>query len=193
MHYSGHTRLSIPGFSTSFEVFPGFFVPVDVPGTFREEDADVDFQYPQSIMAGYSWRPTPEWNFEVNVNWTDWDNLNTLTLHQPSGDVALPFNWESSFFYSFGATRYLPNGFRVSAGYIYSENSVPNESFSPLVPDSNRHVISVGVGQERDRISWDLSYQYAYGPHRKIDNGTLANGTYRFESHAIALTLGYRF
>jgi len=184
----GHARVRIPGFSVATP-----FGPFAVPRTESEDDADLQFRFPQTITAGYSFRPTPDWNFEVDIDWADWDNLNTLTLHRTSGDVPLPFNWESSFMYSFGATRKLPRGFSVSAGYIYSENSVPNESFNPLVPDSNRHVLSVGIGQQMDKVSWDLAYQYAYGPHRRIDNGTLADGVYRFQSHAVTLSLGYRF
>lgn len=164
-----------------------------MPGVDRREAAHVDYQFPQTVTAGYSFRPTPDWNFEVNIDWTDWDSLNTLTLHQRrSEDVVLPFNWESSFMYQFGATRKLGD-FRVSAGYFFSENSVPNESFSPLVPDSNRHIFSVGVGQETKHFSWDLAYQYVHGPSRTIEKGSLADGTYRFESHALTFTLGYRF
>ena len=185
---SGHSRVRIPAFDVATPIGP-----FTVPRLETEEDGNVDFNFPQTITVGYSFRPTPDWNFEFNLDWTDWDSLNTLTLNQKSGDLALPFNWESSFLYQFGVTRSLPMWFNVSAGYIYSENSVPNESFSPLIPDSNRHVISFGVGQRFDHLSWDLAYQYAYGPHRRIDNGTLANGTYRFESHAVSLTLGYAF
>jgi long-chain fatty acid transport protein len=185
---NGHSRVRIPGFSVATP-----FGPFAVPRVENEEDSDLEFRFPQTITAGYSFRPTPDWNFEFDIDWTDWDNLNTLTLHRTSGDVALPFNWESSFMYSFGATRKLPRGFSVSAGYIYSENSVPNESFNPLVPDSNRHVFSVGFGQQMEKLSWDFAYQYAYGPHRRIDNGTLADGVYRFQSHAVTFSLGYRF
>jgi long-chain fatty acid transport protein len=186
--FSGHTRVRIPEFTVATPVGP--FV---VPRFEREDDADLEFNFPQTIVLGYSFRPTPDWNLEFNLDWTDWDSLNTLTVRQTSGDVALPFNWESSFMYAFGATRKLPLGFSVSAGYIYSENSVPNESFNPLIPDSNRHVLSVGIGQSLQRFDWQCAYQYAYGPHRRIDNGTLGNGDYRFQAHALTFSLGYRF
>lgn len=194
MNYSGHSRVRIPGFTTDVEVAPGVVVPVDVPRFETEDDGDVDLQFPQTITFGYSFRPTPAWNFEFNLEWTDWDSLNTLTLNQSKGGpIAIPFNYESSFMYDFGATRKFANGFRLSAGYIYSENSVPNEAFNPLVPDSNRHVLSVGVGRDYTRLSWDIAYQYAYGPHRHIANGTTADGTYRFQSSAVTLSLGYKF
>ncbi|MDQ3624519.1 MAG: outer membrane protein transport protein [Verrucomicrobiota bacterium] len=186
--YSGHTRLRIPAFTV-----PTPFGPFPVARTETEEDADFVFNFPQNIVFGYSFRPTPDWNLEFNLDWTDWDSLNTLRIKQQSARIATPFNWESSFFYEFGLTRKLPRGFHVSAGYIYSENSVPNESFNPLVPDSNRHIFSIGVGQKLARVNWDIAYQYAYGPLRTIENGTLANGVYRFESHALNLSVGFTF
>ena len=186
--FSGHSRVRIQEFTVST---PGG--PFQVPRFDSESDANLDYNFPQTIIAGYSFRPTPDWNFEFNLDWTDWDSLNTLTLRQSSGNVPLPFKWESSCLYEFGVTRNLPRGFNVSAGYVYSENSVPNESFNPLIPDSNRHIISAGIGQTLDRFNWQLAYQYTYGPHRKIDNGTLGNGDYSFKSNAITFAIGYRF
>lgn len=162
--------------------------------SFSEEDANAGFHFPQYVMAGYSFRPTPDWNFEADVDWTDWDSLNTVTLHQQrSGDVALPFNWKSSFIYEFGVTRQLPLGLRVSGGYAYSENSVPNDSFNPIVPDGNRHIFSAGLGQTYRQFSWDVAYQLTYGPTREVVQDTLADGRYRFHSHAVSISLGYNF
>jgi len=188
INFSGHTRLRTDPFTI---LTP--FGPFEVPGMSTEEDANARFRFPQTVTFGYSFRPAPDWNFEVNVDWADWDRLNTVTLNQSSGDIQLPFNWESSFIYSFGVTKDFAHGFSLSAGYIYSENSVPSGSFNPIIPDSDRHIWSVGVGQRTARFNWDLAYQYAYGPSREIDIGSLADGTYRFESHALTLSVGYNF
>lgn len=165
-----------------------------VPFAFNgSESARADFQLPQNVVLGYSFRPGTNWNFEVNLDWTDWDRLNTVNLQKASGNVALPFNWQSSWFYEFGATYRCPRGFQVSLGYIFSENSVPEKNFSPLVPDSERHIFSVGLGQRWNKLSWDAAYQLAYGPPRDISNGTLANGRYTFLSHALTVAFGYHF
>lgn len=164
------------------------------PESFPEEDANGEIHFPQVIAFGYSFRPTPQWNFEVNVDWTDWDRLNTVTIHQQqSADILMPFNWESSFIYSFGATRHFVHGLRASLGYAYSEHSVPEESFNPIVPDSNRHVFSAGFGQKTERLSWDLAYQFTHGPARTINRDAAVDGRYRFRSHALTLSLGYHF
>jgi long-chain fatty acid transport protein len=164
------------------------------------DSASAEFRYPQNIIAGWSFRPTPEWNLEFDVDWTDWSYLGTVNLHQAqpappvfASTVPLNFNWDSSFWFSFGATRYFSKGWSVSAGYIYSQNSVPSSAFSPVVPDSDRHVFSVGVGRKWKQFSWDLAYQFAYGPQRTVAEPEPVGGNYTFYSHALNLSVGYRF
>ncbi len=189
LDFDGHSELQYAGFKV-----PTPFGPFPVPGVDRRESASAEFEFPQTIVLGYAFTPTEDWNFEFNIDWTDWDSLNTVTLKQEkSPGILLPFNWRSSFLYEFGVTKKLAYGLRVSAGYVYSENSVPNESFNPIVPDSDRHIFSVGLGQALNSYSWDIAYQYTHGPSRSIDQGTSADGTYRFDSHAVTVSLGYHF
>lgn len=188
IEFDGRSRLFYRGFTV-----PTPFGPFPVAGVDQKQDASIDFDFPQNVVVGYSFRPTEDWNFEFNYDWTDWNTLNSVVLSQKSGDVILPFGWKSSAFYEFGVTRKFRQGLRLSAGYIYSENSSPNATFNPIVPDSNRHIFSVGVGQSLEHFTWDFAYQYAHGPNRQIDNGTAADGEYRFDSHALTLSLGYKF
>ena len=167
--------------------------------------ASARLPFPRHVVLGYSFRPTPEWNFEFNADWTEWSRLTTVTFQQFTGPTAVPFNWRSSWFYEFGATRRFEGGWRASAGYIFSENSVPAGSFSPLVPDSDRHIFSLGLGRQQARVSWDVAYQLAWGPSRGVSGNALAvpvafgppaasaNGRYTFLSHAITAALGIRF
>ena len=186
--YSGHSYVDTDPFTVATPLGP-----YTVPGVHTRNDADASFNMPQNITFGYSFRPAEDWNFEFDLDWTDWDTLNTVTLHQTSGDVALPFNWRASFMYEFGVTKKFAHNFHASVGYVYSESSVPNDSFSPAIPDSNRHIFSAGFGQQYEHFNWNLAYQYTYGPARTVDQGTVADGTYRFDSHAVTLSLGYNF
>ena len=181
--YRSETQVNFDGHSNTY--IPGFL-------SYREA-ATANIVFPQNIVLGYSYRPTPKWNFEVNVDWTDWDRLNTVTLNRGSGNVPLPFNWQSSFFYEFGATYKFDSGFTASVGYIYSENSVPDGSFNPIVPDSNRHIFSTGFGKQFKNWNFDLAYQYAFGPTRSVTQGAPSDGTYSFNSNAISISAGYRF
>jgi long-chain fatty acid transport protein len=188
INFDGHTTLR----TNSYEI-PTPLGPYTVPGIRSRESANAEFNLPQIITAGYSFRPTDDWNFEFDIDWTDWHSLKDVTLHQSSGDMIIPYNWQSSFLYEFGVTRQLPYDFHISAGYCYSQQSVPNDSFSPAIPDSNRDIFSVGVGQKFKHFNWTFAYQYTVGPTRTINQGTLSDGTYRFASNALTLSLGYNF
>lgn len=189
IEYSGHTTVRVDPFDVATP-----FGPVRVPGVNTREDADATFQLPQNIVAGYSFRPAEDWNIEFNLDWTDWESLDTVYIHQQrSGAAAVPFNWRSSFMYEVGVTKKFDHHISASVGYVYSEKSVPNESFNPAIPDSDRHIMSAGVGQRYDSFNWFLAYQYTYGPKRTIVQNSIADGDYRFDSHAVTLSLGYNF
>ena len=166
------------------------------PASVPKQDASVRLPLPHVLVVGYSFRPTPQWNLEVDVDWTDWDRVNTPVLKQNTGNDALPLNWKNSFAVEAGATRYFENGWHVSAGYVYLENSIPTRWYNPLVPDQDLHVFSTGVGGKRQKISWDLTYQFTYGPGRDVSGsvyGPSVAGRYKFIAHAFSLSLGYTF
>ena len=150
---------------------------------------------------GVSYRPTPKWNFEVNVDWTDWDALDTLTVDRSvSADLPLAFNWESSFLYHFGITRQLGKGYYASCGYFFSENSTTELSFSPLVPDQNLHVGSLGIGRNGEKWTWAVAGQFITGPARNVNTpavnpftGQSPNGDYKFENYSLNFSVGRKF
>jgi len=163
------------------------------PTSFPTLGAKGDLKFPQYVTLGYSFRPTPDWNLEADVDWTDWDSLNDFNLKRSDGStVTVPFNWTHSFLYEVGATRYL-GPWSLSAGYIYSENSVPVASFNPIVPDSARNIFSVGVGRTFGKCSVNLAYELSVGVNRTVVNNTVSDGRYSFLSNAVSISLGYHF
>lgn len=189
---------------TEFEQFP------IIPLTHRS--ARSDFQFPLGAAFGISYRPTPRWNLEFDADYTDWSSFGATTIRQAppappwpvQPDIAVTFNWQPSWMYAFGVTRYLDKGWHVSAGYVFNENSVPDAYYSPLVADLDRHFFSVGAGRKGKRFDFDVTYQFGYGPARTVSGSTpsstpglfagqTADGTYEFSSHAVLLTVGMRF
>ena len=87
---------------------------------------------------------------------------------------------------------------------MFNQNSVKNETYSPLVADLDRHFFTVGAGHKGNRYDFDIAYQFGYGPDHVVSGsvassspglnaGQNADGTYHFISHAIMLTVGIRF
>jgi long-chain fatty acid transport protein len=174
-------------------------------------DAKAEFEFPMTAVFGVSYRPTPEWNLEFNVDYTDWSSFDTITVHQDGRppfpvqqDIPFTLNWKDSWMYKIGVTRYLEDGWHVSAGYLFNENSVPDDFYTPMVADLDRHFLSIGIGHRGERVDFDLTYQLGFSPKRTVTNsappsqpgrfaGQSADGTYDFTSHALLVSVGVRF
>jgi long-chain fatty acid transport protein len=192
------TDIRLGGHTDAFNVSAPF------PAFSQRVSAQTDLPIPLQAIFGVSYRPTPDWNLEFDANYTDWGAVDMLTIHQPASvalptDVVLPLQWHPSWLYEFGATRYFSNGWHVSAGYVFNENSMPDSHYTPLVADLNRHFFSVGGGFKGSRLSFDMAYQFGYGPSRTVSGsapslvGQTADGNYEYFSHVLLMTVGVRF
>lgn len=160
-------------------------------------------EFPQFVVMGVSYRPTPDWNFEVDVDWTDWDAVNTTTFHGTyGGDIAYVFDYQSSFMYEFGATRELGKGFALSGGFFYSENSIPDKSYNPLIPDSDLYLWSLGIQHRGRRWDWAATYQVGWNPGRDVKGGMpippsligqSADGNYSALNNAFNVSVTFKF
>lgn len=173
-----------------------FMLDGDVQNSYvaGSEDASLDLITPSTAAIGYCYRPCKEWSFEANVEWVNWDELNTLNLSMDSGDVAVPFEWDSNLIYSLGATRCFDSGWSVSAGYNYIENSQPDSNFNPGVSDADRHWLSVGFGRKWEAINMNFAYQYALS-NRDVSGSPfgLADGKYKSRFHGLMINCEWQF
>jgi long-chain fatty acid transport protein len=159
--------------------------------------ASTEIRFPQYIVGGISFRPTENWNIEFDLDWTDWESLNSLVIKGTAfGNQIFPFNYRSSFMYEFGVTRKFSNGWYASVGYFYSENSSPDKDFNPIVPDSDLHLGCIGFGHKGKHWDWAAAYQFGYNPGREVKNDESfpqANGTYHILNHAFNLSATFKF
>lgn len=154
--------------------------------------------FPQIIVAGVSYRPTPEWNLEVNVDYTDWNTLDTLTLDGTDNifgfNLPLVLNFHESWIYEFGVTRKFDNGWFASAGYFYCSETARDEYFTPAVPDTVLHIGSVGFGRQGERWNWAVAAQIMTGPERNISGSPNSpDGSYQLFIPTVSFSVGYRF
>ena len=161
--------------------------------------ASAEFPFPLNAVFGVSYRPTPKWNLEFDADYTDWSTLGSVNIQQATPIPPLVFNWQPSWYYEFGATRYFDNGWHLSAGYIFNERAVPDANYNPVVADVDRHFLSVGTGFKGQHFNFDIAYQFGYGPAQTVSGsapsatGQTADGSYKFISQAVLLTLGWHF
>jgi len=202
------TKTDLKGYTTAYNTVatPLANPPYYYPAFSTKTGATADFQFPMKAEAGVSYRPTPKWNVEFDADYIDWDSLGTVNIQQSSAfpplfpqNIPLTLDWQSSWYYELGATRYFDSGWHVSAGYIFNQNSVSSAHYNPLVADEDRHFFSVGIGRKGKQLDFDIAYQFGYGPDRTVTGsapsatGQTANGTYSFISHAVAVSVGWHF
>ena len=173
--------------------------------------ATMEYEFPLTAVFGLSYRPTPKWNIEFNADFTEWSTFDSTTIHQTGrtpfpvqNDVPVTLDWKDSWIYKFGVTRYFDKGWHGSVGYVFSESSVKDSYYSPLVADLDRHFLSVGVGRKTERFDFDAAYQLGLGNSHTVSGsspssspglfaGQNGDGTYDFTSHALVFSLGMHF
>lgn len=205
--FRSSANFNLQGNTEYYNDVPLVFGPLNIPAfPAQNVGAQTDFRFPLKVITGISYRPTPKWNLEFNADFTRWDEVTSTVVEQDRGfgaliprNVPVRLGWDNSWYFEFGATHYFDNGWLVSAGYIYNQNSVPDSSYSPLVADLDRHFLSAGLGYRGKRWDFDVAYQFGYGPDRTVSGSpwsqTLQNadGVYDFMSHAIAVSVGFHF
>ncbi|MDB6016200.1 MAG: Membrane protein involved in aromatic hydrocarbon degradation [Pedosphaera sp.] len=183
-----HSSTSVNYEGSAHTVGTGFGVPT------ATTDSSGKLPFAQFASGGVSYRPNTNWNIEADIDWTDWGSLDTVTFNNtPLGNVPFPLNWKTSYLLELGATRYLDNGYFVSAGYFFSQNSTTERDFNPVVPDTDLHVGSVGFGHKGLRWGWTVAAQIITGPERTINNGTVASGEYHWLNGSLDFSVRYHF
>ena len=177
MNYNGHFSLS---------------PTPPLPLTYMATTTTID--YPDIVIGGVSWRPTTNWNFEVDLDWANWSTVHNLALQYVS---ARNLDWHSSFMPEIGVTRYLAKGYYVSAGYFFSQASASADFFTPLDPDTNLHIGSIGGGYRGKHWNWAVAFQAIIGGWREVNVNPTVNpavsGQYRVWTPTLSFTVGYHF
>jgi long-chain fatty acid transport protein len=201
------TTINYNGSTTAYNsvTTPSPPFPAAIPPFYQGSSANAKFPFPLNTIMGVSYRPTPHWNLEFDADYSDWNTVNTVTVNQATPAPVLPsivpltLDWQSSWYYELGVTRYFDNGWHVSGGYIFNENSVPSDHYQPLLGDQNRQFVSIGTGYKGEHFDFDIAYQFGYGPSRTVSGsapsaiGQTADGQYKFISNALAISVGWHF
>jgi long-chain fatty acid transport protein len=188
---------------------------------------------PQSFTFGAAAWPIQdkqhEWKAEIDFDKTDWSAFKNTDVHLSNGAVIrVPRNWKDTFSAMVG-TEYKWLGPAVldhwdvsaRAGYLYSANAVPDQTFDPAVVDSNTHTVSIGLGllcksggkfaglipcgdpvarYLPAAIGLDLAYQAAFYEVRRVTGNrppltfpAVVNGTYKTMQNLGLITMRVNF
>ena len=161
--------------------------------------ASLEVSYPQMVTVGYAYRPSEKLKLEADVEWVNWDALNTPKFRSPNpayNNVPVAFNWEDSIGCKFGAEYLLTQHWVLRTGYAYFSNSVPTSTFSPFMPDSDLHTLTAGFGYSTPRWGIDLAYLLNLWQPRHIqnsDNSPSVDGNWKDQGTGVLITATLKF
>lgn len=157
---------------------------------------------PSVISCGYAFRPTDKVKVECDLYWVEWSTVDKVKIKDKSTGTTLSevtYDWDDTFIFALGGEYYLNDKWTLRGGYSFQQKAVPEKTFTPSLPDSDLHVIALGLGYTREKFSIDIAYSVGLYNKRSIENdvgtsiGTTVDGDYSSTIHYIGITLGYKF
>ncbi len=160
---------------------------------------ETSIEYPSILSAGVA-RDWTWWTVAADVVFFQWSTFDQLALTfptEPGLDSVIPENYRNSWQVRAGVERRLEEGWAVRLGYHYDRTPVPTESVSPILPDNDRHCLSMGWSwtSASRHVRVDGGLWYLFLPQRSTEgrNRDGYNGTYENSAFTLGASLGYRF
>lgn len=157
------------------------------------------WRFADNLAVGYRYRFTSDWEAEIGVDWTFWNRTDTVHLNAGPLSTDLPLNWQRSTYYSIGLEHRLDANWRVAAGFSYSQNSVPDLSFNPSLPDTNRRLLDGGIERSFGHWQVQLFTEIGLKSNRTISPGSpdglggSDRGTFHNSLWSLGTSIAYRF
>lgn len=171
-------------------------------------DATVDLDLPWRLQLGVRYQVRDDLAVELDWTRTGWSAFEELVVRARNGALLKTDTnrWEDTDAWRVGVTYDVREGTRLRFGYTYDETGQEDEHFSGRVPDNDRHLFSVGVGQDLGQ-GWtlDAAYMYVrfedrryrgarpYIPTRDINGTDAIDGNYQGAAHLVGLEVRKTF
>ncbi|MEW6117225.1 MAG: outer membrane protein transport protein [Nitrospirota bacterium] len=197
--YRSKIRVAIDGKATHDGTDPS------IAGLLPDTKGDTSLTLPEQFHAGICYKGLDPLTLEVGMRWEGWSAFKRLKINLDQAVIfqntsITPRDWKDTYAFNIGAKYQLNDTVALSAGYLYSGNPIPDETFEPSIPDADIHLFSLGASLKHKSWKLDLAYAFQKFLERKKDNvigdpltGTSAGGKYNTHLHMVAASLTYAF
>src|SRR5690606_2895488 len=118
-----------------------------IPGGEMLLPFNTSIHFPTIISLGYGWEASDSLRLEANAEWLEFSRFDSLSLNLPMPVPGVPESvrqdWSDTFTFGLSGTWQIDEAWRVRASYQYFQTPVPEDTFSPTIPDSNQHAVAV--------------------------------------------------
>jgi len=112
-------------------------------------------------------------------------------------------NWDNTVRFSAGVEYWLREAFALRAGYFFDPSPIPDETFSPLIPDmGDKNSFNIGAALDVRNVEISYNFEYISFADRNItqlsdvnNDGAFDNypGLFKSSLYASHISLTYRF
>ncbi len=178
-------------------------------GSSYKTGVKTELKQPQSLLLGYSFKPTTKWTFVSDAEWVDnksiketrldYAETNPFRLQVLNANNPIPREWHATWNFGFGGNYKFNEMLEARAGYFHYAAVGPNSTFNPSIPEASRDGYTIGGSFNMKSFSIDLMYNYLKFDDRKINNdvgtnsGASVDGTYKTSANIFAATITHRF
>lgn len=156
-------------------------------------DFKTKVKYPNRVGAGYGLQLTDDIQVEMLVEWLQWSVNDVQPLE--AGLISMPQNndWNDTFTFGLGGSWNITDALVARAGYSFLETPIPDNTITPLLVDTDRHVISAGLGYSFGPNTLELSYAFSIYEDRTSPVTGSAPGAYEIDSNLVGMTYSLNF
>jgi len=179
---------------------PAALLPPPLSGS---SDFDATSEFPNMVALGYGLQATETVRVEVNVEWIEHSRnetlevdvannnvlLNSPAVPNPMAPVVFPQDWDDTWTFGIGADWQVAPEWTLRAGWTYLPTPVPEETIMPTLAESDKNVVSLGLGFVGESHRLDVAYAYNFTSDRTVDDPrNPIQGEYEFDAHLFGLS-----
>lgn len=171
-----------------------------------EIGAKTRLRFPDIVGMGWSFQPAKKWDVEIGGQWTNWEDMDKVEVRLDEQTAFLTnstteLNWKNAWTARIGGTYALSDIWNMSGGYFYTTSPTRESTYTPLVPDGDHHVFSLGGTYSKGSLSvgFPLVLIIQTGTSSIQNNVTDVTGTqnvdgkYDLLAYQIGLSANWRF
>jgi long-chain fatty acid transport protein len=145
--YTGATQINYSG--TGFFSTPGMNPMAATLFVADDDNVTIQQALPSELLFGAAYSPLETLTLEFDFWWGDWHNMKTFNIlfsDPVNPDTVMPMSYGNSYAIALGAEWRHFREVPLRAGFMYSITPIPDETFSPVLPDADQPFVTLGTG-----------------------------------------------
>jgi long-chain fatty acid transport protein len=177
-------------------------------GALTPQKASTQIRHPAQFQLGVGYTGYPNTTLSAEYSFVGWKSFSQLPVTFSGGATSkiIEEDYDNTSGIRLGAEHRLQGGAALRAGFMANTSAAPNQTVTPLLPEQNRGLGSLGVGLPfMSRYALDAAYAHVFtaGRRGRLDErpaGTtvdqaiaLNNGSFVLSANIFSLSLKAAF